>query len=97
MNDTLLIYGKKIKDWDGSEDAILRRTQNCSVYFSVIPALFENVDIKEYEGAIMKDMSTSIAFNVMVHSHPGILELFLALYFRPDNHYAFHLDKKVNA
>jgi len=62
---------------------------------SVIPALFENVDIKEYEGAIMNDISTSIAFNIMVHSHPGILELFLALYFRPDNHHVFHLDKKA--
>merc|ERR1719167_1085671 len=92
-NDTLLMFGKKIKDWDASEDAILKRTQNCSDYFSVIPALFENIDIKEYEGAIMREISTSIAFNIMVHSYPGIIELFLALYFRPDNHHVFHLDK----
>ena len=94
-NDTLLMFSKKIKDWDASEDAILKRTQNCSHYFSVIPALFENIDIKEYEGAIMREISTSIAFNIMVHSYPGIIELFLALYFRPDNHHVFHLDKTV--
>ena len=89
------MFGKNVKDWDTSMDAILKRTQNCSVYFDIIPALFENVVIKEYEGAIVKDINASIAFNVMVHSQPGILELFLALYFRPDNHYVFHLDKKV--
>ena len=56
---------------------------------------FKYIDIQMYEEAFMKDINTSIAFNIMVHSQPGILELFLALYFRPDNHYVFHLDYKV--
>ena len=94
-NNTLLIFGKNVKYWDTSEDAILMRTRNCLAYFDLIPALFENNDIQEFEEAFLKDMNTSIAFNIMVHSQPGILELFLALYFRPDNHYVFHLDKKV--
>ena len=94
-NNTLLMFGKNVKYWDTSEDAILMRTRNCLVYFDLIPALFENIDIQMYEEAFMKDINTSIAFNIMVHSQPGILELFLALYFRPDNHYVFHLDKKV--
>ena len=84
-----------MEDWDLSEENVLRRTQKCSVYFRFIPALFENVDVKEFEKDALKDISGSVAFNIMVHSQPGILEIFLALYFRPDDHYVIHLDAKV--
>ena len=84
------------KTWDTSEEAILRRTHNCTNYFNIIPALFDNSDVIEFEDEQMKDIETSIAFTIMVHSQPGIFEFFLALYFRPDNHYVIHLDKKVN-
>ena len=84
-----------MEDWDFSEEAILRRTQNCSEYFNFIPVLFENMDVKEFEKDGLKDEIHSLAFNIMVHSQPGILEFFLALYFRPDDNYVFHLDAKV--
>ena len=84
------------KTWDTTEEAILNRTHNCTNYFNIIPALFDNSDVIEFEDEQMKDIETSIAFNIMVHSQPGIFEFFLALYFRPDNHYVIHLDKKVN-
>lgn len=84
------------KTWDTSEEAILNRTRDCTYYYDIVPALFDNTDIIEFEGELMKDFGTSIAFNIMVHSQPGIFEFFLALYFRPDNHYVIHLDKKVN-
>ena len=56
------MFGKNVKYWDTSEDAILMRTKNCLAYFDLIPALFENIDIQEFEEAFMKDINTSIAF-----------------------------------
>lgn len=47
---------------------------------------FENIYLHDHDG---------IAFNIMVHEQPEIFELFLALYFRPNNFYAIHLDAKV--
>ena len=81
--------------WDFSEEAILKRTQNCSAYFYVIPAIFQNPDIYEFERDVLSDDVDAIAYNILVHSQPGIVELFLALYFRPSDHYVFHLDAKV--
>ena len=89
-----------MEHWNSSYEAISKRTLNCTEYFHTIPALFQNVDVTTFEEDALKDIlhkggNNSIGFNIMVHSQPGIIEIFLALYFRPDNHYVIHLDKKV--
>ena len=88
-------FNENMENWNVSEEAILRRTENCSTYFDVIPAMYRNIDVKLFENVQMHNIKTALAFNIMVHSQPGILELFLALYFRPYDHFVIHLDKKV--
>ena len=88
-------FKENIKNWDFSEEAILKRTQNCSRYFNAIPSLCSNKNMILFESVQMKDIKTAMAFNIMAHLHPGIFELFLALYFRPNDHFVIHLDKKV--
>ena len=88
-------FNENMENWNASEEAILKRTHNCSTYFDVIPAMDGNIDVKLFESVKMHDIETSLAFSIMAHSQPGIIELFLALYFRPDNHYVIHIDKKV--
>ena len=88
-------FKKNIKNWNVSEEAILKRTQNCSTYFNAIPSLCNNKNVILFESAQMNEIKTAMAFNIMVHLHPGIFELFLALYFRPNDHFVIHLDKKV--
>ena len=89
------MFTENLEHWDVADEAALKRTQNCSDYFNVVPVLFQNVEVKEYEEAVMEDIKSSIAFNIMVHSQAAMFELFLALYFRPHDHYVIHLDKKV--
>ena len=91
------MFIRNMENWNSSYEAILNRTRNCTEYFNTIPALFENIDSKAFEEDVLKYVTDSIAFNIMVHSQPGIMELFFALYFRPDNHYVIHLDKKVQS
>ena len=85
-----------MENWNNSEEAILRRTRNCSTYFDVIPSLCKNKKVQLFESVQMNNIKTAMAFNIMVHTQPGIFELFLALYFRPDDHFVIHLDEKVN-
>ena len=94
-NQTQYFFHEHLENWDFSEQAILERTQNCSSYFYVIPALFKNPDLYKFERDALNDDDEAIAYNIMVHSQPGIVEVFLALYFRPNDHYVFHLDAKV--
>ena len=85
-----------MENWNVSEEAILKRTRNCSTYFDVIPSMCKNKKVKLFESVQLNNIKTAMAFNIMVHSQPGIFELFLALYFRPDDHFVIHLDEKVN-
>jgi len=89
-------YDEHLENWDFSDQAILERTQNCSAYFYIIPALFRNPDLYEFERDTFNDGVEAIAYNIMVHSQPGIAEVFLALFFRPNDHYVFHLDAKAS-
>ena len=84
-----------MEDWEFTDEAILDRTKNCSVYFHHIPALFEIRNVIEIEKNILRNVNGSIGYNIMVHLQPGIFEFFLALYFRPYDHYVIHLDAKV--
>ena len=77
-----------------SQAAILQRTKNCSTYFNTMPVLSENPTLMAFEKYILYKYD-AIAFNIMVHDQPAIFELFLALYFRPNDFYAIHLDAKV--
>ena len=84
-----------------SDTSILLRTKNCPSYFNMMPVLSENPTLVKFEN-IYVDRNNfigheAIAFNIMVHEQPAIFELFLALYFRPNNFYSIHLDAKVRS
>ena len=59
-----------------------------------MPVLSENPTLSSFESNIPNDYG-AIAYNMMIHNQPAIFELFLALYFRPIDFYAIHLDAKV--
>ena len=77
------------------EHQIFERTQNCDYYFDKLESAFainKNI-INEYERNDL-NKSISLAFTHMLHHQVAIYEMFLALYFRPNNFYCVHVDIK---
>jgi len=69
--------------------SVISRTSNCEKYFKqFVPVL--DVD-DEYTS------NAPLAFSHLVHTQSAILEVFLSLYFRPNNFHCIHVDKKSNA
>jgi len=73
-----------------SDESIIERTRDCDEYFKTMPvaALDDN-----REGV---SDNVKLAFSHSVHHQAGILELFLALFFRPGNYHCLHVDAKVS-
>ena len=64
---------------------VISRTRNCESYFKhfvPVPAI---------------DSGTPLAFSHLVHTQAAIFEVFLSLYFRPNNFHCIHIDKKSNS
>ena len=77
------------------EHQIFERTQNCNNYFDKLESTFainKNI-INEYERNNL-NKSIALAFSHMLHHQIAIYEMFLALYFRPNNFYCVHVDIK---
>ena len=74
---------------------ILQRTENCDEYFTNVPVFALNKDIIKYEQDNLKPQF-SLAFSHMLHTQLAIYEVFLAMYFRPNNFYCIHVDYKAS-
>lgn len=72
-------------------DALIQRTSNCGAYFDNTTGLFPILAMDE---TVQKHLEPPRAFAFMVHKDVGILEVFLALYFRVNNFYVIHVDAK---
>ena len=72
-----------------SEEQIINRTSHCSNYFSKISSNGFRPITKEEE-------ETPLAFSFLAHKQIGILEIFMALYFRPTDAYCIHVDAKAS-
>ena len=95
LKDSIEANGEFLgQDWH-DEHQILERTQNCAQYFSHLDSAFAtNKDIiNEYEKKVLNN-NISLAFTHMLHHQVAIYEMFLALYFRPNNFYCIHVDIK---
>ena len=96
-------FSENSADFTLTEAAILERTENCSSYFENMPVLTALPVLTDLENQLLfpqpnyQDSSTPrmMGYNIMVHSQPAIFEIFLAVYYRPYDYYAIHLDKKV--
>ena len=73
-----------------SDDAILQRTADCDSYF-------KTMDIFGHELSAARlglSSESPLAFSHTIHQQPGILEVFLALTFRPGDSHCIHIDPK---
>ena len=72
-----------------SDQSVLQRTKECSNYFT-------KVDTHGFSQVTKEEEETPIAFSIKVHREIGILEMFMALYFRPSDAYCIHVDAKAS-
>jgi hypothetical protein len=63
---------------------ILRRTSDCTTYHA-------KMDIFKGQGPSTQSSHHPLAFSHLMHKHAGILEMFLALTFRPTNSHCIHI------
>ena len=85
-------YGKG--DWY-KDIEIVRRTNDCEMYFRYMPLVFTNEHVNTFEQENVKP-DVRLAFSHMLHNQVVIYETFLAMYFRPNNYYCVHVDKKAD-
>ena len=83
------------EDWH-HESKILERTEDCEKYFENVPIFGMNKEIIRYEDQVLKFKNISLAFSHMLHQQVAIYEVFLAMYFRPNNFYCIHVDVKAS-
>ena len=82
------------QDWH-DEPQIYERTQNCDMYFDLLETTFmmNKSIISKHETENLNN-EINLAFTHMLHHQVAIYEIFLALYFRPNNFYCIHVDVK---
>ena len=70
---------------------VISRTSDCEKYFKQ----FVPVQGVDEEYLFHENISSApLAFSHLVHTQSAILEVFLAMYFRPNNFYCIHVDRK---
>ena len=74
---------------------VIRRTNDCEKYFRTFPVLAADKEFVEFEKSTILEPS-SLAFSHLIHKDISILEVFLALYFRPNNFHCVHIDRKAS-
>ena len=73
---------------------LINRTSNCTTYFDTFPAFaLQSKFVEEEEKKMLRQFPK--AFAHMVHTDISILEVFLSIYFRPDNFHCVHVDAKA--
>ena len=75
------------------DQMVISRTSDCEKYFKqFVPVAGVDEKYLLYENS----SNAPLAFSHLVHTQSAILEVFLAMYFRPNNFYCIHVDKKSN-
>ena len=70
-----------------SEDQIMLRTDDCHSYFETFPVL--------HQLQPQNQSNFPLAFSHLVHHEIGVLEAFLAIYFRPIDMHCIYIDRKA--
>ena len=82
----------KRQNWFEDQQVILR-TSNCDGYFEhIFPVPGADEGFLKHEN----DSNPPLAFSHLVHTQSCVLEVFLSVYFRPNNFYCIHVDRKAN-
>ena len=76
--------------------SLSHRTANCKTYFDTFPSMVTVDSILKQEKAKLIEEPFSLAFSHMLHKDVSIFEIFLALYFRPNNFHCVHVDYKAS-
>ena len=71
------------------ETTVIERTQDCDRYFNVMKTV-------AFEPTTNEEKAFPLAFAFTTHNNIGILETFLALYFRPTDSHCVHIDDKAS-
>ena len=71
-----------------SNEHIIARCSDCSSYFDIINS-------NGFDPPTPEEKEWPLAFAYTVHKQIGILEMFLALYFRPTDAHCIHVDAKA--
>ena len=84
---------QKIQFWY-HDQSVISRTSDCALYFEKfypVPGVDDEYLLHENAS------SPPLAFSHLVHKQSSILEVFLSVYFRPNNFHCIHIDNKSNA
>merc|ERR1719495_2190573 len=73
-----------------TEDQILQRTEDCTNYFQTFPVLHH------LQPNNNNNHNFPLAFSHLVHHEIGVLEAFLAVYFRPWDMHCIYIDRKAS-
>ena len=82
----------ELKKWS-HEKQIIKRTKKCDKYFKIFPPIFLDNTISKFEETSLE--SYNLGFVHHIQKDIAIYEAFLSIYFRPNNFYCIHLDKKA--
>ena len=88
------IKNMKRRSWYDLDEQ-LKRTNSCNKYFEIFPAMALHKDLTEFEKEKIVN-PFPLAFSHLVHTDVAILEVFLSLYFRPNNFHCIHVDAKAS-
>jgi hypothetical protein len=73
---------------------VIRRTNDCKEYLTTFPILGVDENLVKLEKRSILQPHP-IAFSHLVHKDIAILEVFLSLYFRPNNFHCIHIDRNA--
>ena len=88
----ILMQSRKNGPWYMFHE-LVKRTKHYENYFDIFPAMVLHNDVLEFEARNIKN-HFPLAFSHLIHKHVAILEVFLSLYFRPNNFHCIHLDSR---
>ena len=83
---------RELTKWS-NEKQIISRAKNCDTYFKTFSPIMFDGTIKDFEKTTLKPFNLAFVHNVK--KDVAIYEAFLSIYFRPNNFYCIHLDKKA--
>ena len=83
---------RELNKWS-NEKQIIRRTKKCDQYFKIFPPIMLDNTITKFEETSLEPYN--LAFVHHIQKDVAIYEAFLSIYFRPNNFYCIHLDKKA--
>lgn len=84
---------RELTKWS-NEKQIIQRAKKCDDYFNTFTPITFDETIKNYEKKSLEKFNLAFVHNIQ--KDVAIYEAFLSIYFRPNNIYCIHLDRKAD-